>query len=81
MNIYSSHWLIIKAVCSIARQDKSRWSNLTQTENSEERQSQGRCQPGAEQAECIVNEVTRLESCGKTQIEILINMNVRGSYK
>lgn len=42
------HWLIIKAVWQIARQDKTKWSNPTEG-LEEEGKSKGRCEPATPQ--------------------------------
>lgn len=59
-------------------QNKVRQNN--QTENSgNDRQSRERCQPAAEQAEHVENEVISLGPCFKTSIEIGAILNVRVS--
>ena len=51
-DMYSSHWLIIKAVWPIVRQDRVRWNNQTENSNKEG-QSQAICQPVPRGTRCI----------------------------
>ena len=52
VNMHCSHWLIIKAVWPVPRQDEVTWNNQTE-KSDEEGMSQRRWQPTARGTRCI----------------------------